>query len=248
MDPGQRARRLTRRRGLLAAVVGGLLLAGCRVPSFGTPPPATREGGRIQGLWQGFFITALIVGAIVYALIVWCLLRYRKRDDRPPPQFQYHIPLEIFYTSVPVIIVVVLFAFTFRVQNDVLELAPDPDVRVEVSGFQWQWRFHYVNENVDVVGLPNRPPEMVLPTGATVRLVLSSPDVVHSFYVPEFLFKRDLTPGQIDEVDLHVDKTGTFGGACAEFCGVDYASMTFTVRAVSPEEYRTWVASQRRTT
>jgi cytochrome c oxidase subunit 2 len=224
-----------------------LATAGCTLPTFGTPDAASRQGREIQHLWQGFFVVALCVGTVVAGLILWTIVRYRRRGVEPsklPPQFRENVALEILYTAIPVLIVIVLFVFTVRTQGDVNRLVAKPDVIIEVTGFQWQWRFHYVNEGVTIVGAPNRAAEMVIPTNSSVRLVLTSPDVVHSFYVPAFLFKRDLIPGITNEVDLNVDTEGTFDGSCAEFCGLDHTHMTFVVRAVPPSRYRSWTVEQ----
>ena len=234
------------RRGLVL-VFSIVALAGCN-SSFGQKQGATKQSHGMADLWRGSVMAALIVGALVLSLIIWCLLRYRRRGrDDIPSQRQYHLPLEIVYTAIPIVIVLTLFGFSWAVQNDVDALSAHPDVTVEVSGFQWQWRFHYPDDAITIVGLPDRRPTMVVPVGETVRIVLTSTDVAHSFYIPDFLFKRDAIPGITNRFDLTVDKPGTYFGQCAEFCGLNHAHMTFQVRAVSPVEYRDWVAQMQRT-
>ena len=144
------------------------------------------------------------------------------------------------------IIVAVLFAFSYRTQNEVDALASHPAVTIDVKGFQWQWQFHYRDDEVTVTGLPNKVPTMVLPVDRTVRLVLTSPDVIHSFYVPNFLFKRDAIPGVTNRFDFDVRDKGTYTGRCAEFCGLDHAKMTFEIKAVSMADYRDWIAQRQR--
>jgi cytochrome c oxidase subunit II len=224
-------------------VTVALLGGGCSVRLI--PGGATSQGQEIHHLWQIFLVTALCVGSLVWGLIIWSVLRYRKRDDSPPAQFRQSTPIELFYTGLPVLIVAVLFTISFRTQQDVDRLDPHPAVTIEVTGFQWQWRFRYLNEGVSVIGATGKPPVMVVPTHTTVRLVLTSPDVAHSFYVPAFLFKRDLIPGVHNEIDLNVDHEGTYDGHCAEFCGLDHDRMTFTVRAVARPDYQAWVNQQR---
>jgi cytochrome c oxidase subunit 2 len=173
-------------------------------------------------------------------------LRYRRRGrDDIPGQRQYHLGLEILYTAIPIVIVLVLFGFSYAVQDDVDALAAHPDVTVDVRGFQWQWQFHYRSEDVTVTGVPDQRPVLVLPVGETVRLVLTSRDVVHSFYVPGFLFKRDAIPGMTNRFDIEVQKEGVYRGYCAEFCGLDHARMTFEVRAVTKAEFDDWVVRHR---
>ena len=199
----------------------------------------------MSDLWRGGVMTALVVGAIVLSLIIFTVIRYRRRGrDDVPSQRQYIIPLEIVYTVIPIVIVLVLFGFSYAVQDDVDALSDNPDVTIDVQGFQWQWQFHYRAEDVTVTGVPDRRPVMVLPINETVRLVLTSRDVNHSFYVPDFLFKRDAIPTVKNQFDLEVEKAGTYRGFCAEFCGLNHARMTFTVRAVSKAEFDDWVAEQ----
>jgi cytochrome c oxidase subunit II len=232
------------RRILVSALVM-LALAGCD-STFGQKSGATKQSHGMQDLWRSGVIAALVIGAIVVSLIIWCVLRYRRRGrDDLPSQRQYNIPLEIVYTAIPIIIVLIFFGFSWAVQNDVDALKARPDVTVEVEGFQWQWRFHYQDSDVTVVGHPDRTPVMVLPVGQTVRLVLHSHDVIHSFYVPSFLFKRDVIPGLKNQFDINAEKIGTYRGYCAEFCGLDHARMTFTVRTVSPSDFRAWIAAHR---
>ncbi len=229
------------RRVALALVVAAL--SGCSF-DFGGGQGATRQGRDIFGLWQGSVVVALLVGGLVWGLIVYAALRYRRRNDDLPNQTQYFVKLEIFYTVVPVIIVAVLFAFSYRTQNEVDALTRDPAVTIDVRGFQWQWQFHYRDDDVTVTGVPGKEPTMVLPQDRTTRLILTSHDVIHSFYVPGFLFKRDVIPGVTNKVDVTPRDTGTFTGRCAEFCGLDHAKMTFEVKIVSFADFRTWVAEQ----
>ena len=133
------------RRVPLALVV--ILLSGCGL-EFGGGRGATRQGRDIFGLWQGSVIVALLVGGLVWGLIVFAVLRYRRRHDDLPSQTQYFVKLEILYTVVPVIIVAVLFAFSYRTQNEVDALASHPAVTIDVKGFQWQWQFHYRDDDV----------------------------------------------------------------------------------------------------
>jgi cytochrome c oxidase subunit 2 len=132
-----------------------------------------------------------------------------------------------------------------QAQNKVLDQSGDADVNLTVTAFQWSWRFTYEGTGAEVVGSPGTIPEMVVPVGEPVHVTLTSPDVIHSFYVPAFLFKRDATPGRPTEFQFTVDEAGTYHGQCAEFCGVGHAAMTLTVRAVPRPEYEAWLAQTR---
>jgi cytochrome c oxidase subunit 2 len=229
--------------GLLAALV----LLGCTgdsQPRYGMPSPATKQSHSTLHLWQAMFVTAAVVGAIVWALIIWSVVRYRKRggDEALPKQTEYHIPLEITYTIIPVIIVAVIFFFVVRVENVVNSTSATPAVSVQVEAFQWGWRFTYQNPDGTTIGTPiagnqDSVPTLRLPAFETVRFTLISDDVDHSFFVPEFLFKRDLIPGVANTVELYIDKVGTFTGHCAEFCGLHHADMNFQVVTVPRETF-----------
>lgn len=222
-----------------------LAACGSDGPSFGAPRGSTRQGRDIFRLWQGSMWAALAVGAFVWALILFAVFRYRRRGDDLPVQTHANIPLEILYTVTPLVIVAVLFVFNIRTQDRVDHLSGDPTLTVEVTAFQWQWRFHYEEAGIDVVGAGGDDPVLVLPARTTVRLILRSTDVQHSFYVPEFLFKRDTVPGIRNEVDLEVVKEGRYDGRCAEFCGLLHDSMGFVVEAVSRPEFDRWLTEQR---
>jgi cytochrome c oxidase subunit 2 len=216
------------------------LLASCG--GLAPPEGATDQGRAIRALWDVFFWVAVGVAAIVYGLIVWSVLRYRRRSDELPPQVRVNVPLEIAYTLIPVVIVGALFALTYRTESGVGRLVDDPALTVHVHAFNWSWRFDYEDHGLSVAGTPEDPPELVLPTGRTVRVRLTSSDVIHSFFVPEFLFKRDAIPGRPNEFDLLIDEPGSYGGQCAEFCGLDHARMRFTIRALPPAEFDRWLA------
>ncbi len=241
-------RRVLARAG--AAGAAAVVASSCEgVPRFGIPDPVTEDGDRILSLWQGSVLAALAVGALVWALLGWSVLRYRRRrgDHGLPSQKAHNVPIEVAYTLTPVLIVAILFGFTVFTQEKVTAAVRDPDVVVEVVGYQWQWQFRYPDEGIVVIGTPQDPrPTMVLPVGATVRFKLRTADVIHSFWVPRFLKKLDMTPGVDTEMDVVVEDPGIFPGRCAEYCGLDHARMDFRVEAVAPEAYRGWLDEQRR--
>lgn len=207
----------------------------------------TDQGGTFADLWPVFLVGAAFIVALIWGLTLWSVVKYRRRrdSDGDPDQTQYHVPLEILYTAIPLVIVAVLFVLSVRGEDDVNQLSADPDLVVEVVGFQWQWQFRYIDEDVLVAGIPDRPPTMVVPVGATVRLRLVAHDVIHSFWVPEFLEKRDLIPGRVNEIDVEVTEPGRWVGRCAEFCGLEHWSMRFAVEAVPPAEFDQWVRAAR---
>lgn len=240
--------RLLRRACVALTAVAVAAAGGCSLPAFGPPDPVSDEGRRILSLWQGFFLTAMGVGALVWGLLIFVLIRYRRnRDgdhDEIPSQTSYNIPIEIVYTLTPVMIVALLFGFSVATENRVTSVDEDPAVEVEVVGFQWSWQFRYPDEGIVVTGDAEQPPEMVLPLDEPAQLELVSSDVAHSFWVPDFLSKRDLIPGVNNVIQVTPDTAGTYVGRCAEFCGLDHWSMYFSVRVVPEPEFQAWLREQ----
>ncbi len=238
-------RRVLRRVRLLVPPVAVALSTAACASSFGVPDGATEQGRSINDVWGRFFVASLIVGGVTLALIVIAIVVFRRRrgDDTLPAQSEGNVPLEIIYTAIPVVIVAFLWFTSMVSENRVLEVSDDPDVTVEVEGFSWGWRFTYPDEGVELVSEPGVDgPQLVLPRGETARIVLTSDDVIHSFYVPDFLFKRDAIPGRTWTFDLSPTATGVFEGACAEFCGLHHADMRFSVKVVEPSEYAAWAS------
>lgn len=252
-SPVRRARRLSSGSRLAAVLVpAGLLATGCDVRdayeqafAIGFPEPITPQGERIYDLWLGSAAASLAVGVFVWLLILWSGFRYRKKSDQLPRQVRYNLPIEVLYTVVPFVVIAVLFYYTVLGQNYVNQLTPDeeggPDVTIGVVGFQWNWTFNYEDDQVAVTGSPTQPAELVLPTDRVIRFEETSPDVIHSFWVPKFLFKRDVIPGRENTFEITLTKEGEYRGHCAEFCGEKHASMDFFVRVVSPEEYASYI-------
>jgi cytochrome c oxidase subunit II len=250
-------RPLTRTWRLLAVTAGLVTIAsGCSLPSFGAPDSAAEEGDSILSLWQGFFLTALGVAGLVWGLLIYVLLRFRKSVnpagggdsdvDELPSQRAYNIPVEVIYTSVPIFVVAVLFGFSVATEDEVVTLSDEPAVEVDVIGFQWSWQFHYPAQDVTVTPIPGAdPPELVLPVDQPSHLNLITTDIGHSFWVPDFLTKRDLIPGIDNTIEVTPTRLGTFIGRCAEFCGLDHWRMYFTVRVVSADDFDAWIAEQR---
>jgi cytochrome c oxidase subunit 2 len=221
--------------------------------TFGMPGGGTEQGRDIADLWRIFFLAAIVVAAIVYGLILWSVVRYRRRRVDDPEALgrplRANVPLEIVYTAIPVVLVVVLFVLSFRTEDRVDDQTDSPDLVVQAQAFSWGWRFTYPDLGVQVVSPPSAPgipgPDLYLPQGETVRIDLSSRDVIHAFWVPEFNFKRDAIPGHPTSFDLTPVEPGSFRGVCAEFCGLNHALMDFTVHVVAPVEFTAWVAQEK---
>jgi cytochrome c oxidase subunit II len=223
---------------VLAALV--VAAAGC------TPQSVTNEGRAISNLYNLFMYIAAVVFLVVSGLVVWSVIRYRRRGDELPEQVHGNNRLELTWTLIPTVIVLFLFVVTIQAQNKVLDTSARPAVNLTVTAFQWSWRFTYEGTGAEVLGSPGSIPEMVVPVGQTVRVKLESADVVHSFYVPQTLFKRQAIPGTTSEFDLTFEKVGLYHGQCTQFCGLQHPDMVFRVRVVSQGEYQSWLATATR--
>ena len=177
----------------------------------GLAPPLTEQAQDIQDVWNGFLIASLVVGVLVVGAIFYVIIRFRRRGAGLPVQRREHIPIEVAYTVVPFLIVCVLFGVTWVSLDKVDATTPDPDLTVVVTGFQWQWQFDYPASGARVTGSDAVEPELVLPAGESVRFELKSLDVIHSFWIPGFRFKRDMFPGQTQTFDVDIgERTGSW--------------------------------------
>lgn len=194
-------------------------------------------------LWLGSWIAVLVVFVGVFGLMLWCMVRFRRRGDEIPVQIRYNLPIEALYTFAPVVIVAVFFFHTVTAQNSMLEKVDHPDHSIDVIGSKWQWSFDYKNEkavngqDVFEVGTPAEPADLWVVKGESVRFDLLSPDVIHSFWVPEWYFKLDVVPGRVNSFDVTPTRAGVFPGRCAELCGLYHSRMLFNVHVVSRAEY-----------
>jgi cytochrome c oxidase subunit 2 len=231
-----------RRTGRLIAAASGAawLLSGCAKQGIS---PQSRD---VHDLYVVIMILAAPVFLGVEAALIWCVFRYRKRDEEPAAQtVGGPRSLGVFF-AIPAMVIAVLFPFgestLMKIQRH-----ETPQVTIKVEGFQWQWTFLYLNEGIFVSGKTLvRPAVLVLPVDEPVRIQLTSRDVVHSFFVPDLLFKRDAIPGLTSTFTFTPTQLGTFHAQCAEFCGLWHSRMTFVVKVVSPADYQVWIKQQRK--
>jgi cytochrome c oxidase subunit 2 len=242
--------RVLHRAGALLALA--VLAAACgMVP----PEPHTIQAKEVFWLYNVVLVMGGIVFVGVEGFIVYSVFRYRRRDDRLPTQVHGNNLVELIWTAIPTVIVLILFVLSTLTLNSISAQAKNPGVTIEVDGFQWQWTFHYLDgdndptNDVSVTGSLETPAQMALPVGEPIKLILVSKDVIHSFYVPAFLVKRDVVPlpeGKApNELEFTISEAGTYAGQCAEFCGDLHARMTFSVLAMSRDKFDAWIAGIR---
>ena len=236
-------------------------LSGCSIDeafAFGWPNGISKQAHTMHGMWVGSTIAALAVGVLVWALIFWCVVRYRQRpgDTELPAQTRYNLPIELIYSVVPFLVIAVLFFYTAVNQTSVDKISANPQVTVDITSFKWNWQFTYEGQdNVDssgnqitTIGDSDYIPVLVVPAGETILFKEHSQDVIHSFWVPALLFKRDVFPGDVHnsfEVTIDADKTGAYVGRCAELCGTYHSQMNFEMRVVSPADYQAYLNARR---
>jgi cytochrome c oxidase subunit 2 len=254
---GSRRKKIAKITGL--ATAGALVLTGCSpLVEKGWLPTergTTSNTDRIMDLWVNSWIAALVVGIITWGLIVWCLVAYRRRKGTVgfPRQTSFNLPLEVFYLTIPLFMVLVFFYFTDRDQQAIDDRSQPADVVVDVRGKQWAWDLNYkkgevIKEDVYEAGVQahltgeavdkEKLPTLYLPVNRSVDVELNARDVIHSFWVPAFLQKRDMIPGKTNYIRFTPTKEGTYDGKCAELCGEYHSEMLFRVKVVSESEFQ----------
>ncbi len=215
----------------------------------GGETPATDRAVTIRQLYDIVFYIAVVIFFLVEALIVWSVIRYRRKpgDDELPPQTHGNNLVEVIWTAIPVAIVGFLFVLSFQAL-DTVEASTETDVNIRAFAARYQWEFDYLDANGNVLFTQALPTGdtggMVVPVDEPVHVTLRSDDVIHAFYVPKFLFKRDVIPGVENKFDFTVEEAGTYRGQCAELCGAFHGAMIFDVHAVPRAEYDAFVAAQ----
>jgi len=251
--------------GVLAAA-STLMLTGCSNVELRGYLPAPEANGQtvtnvtnhtssIIGLWVTSWIVLLLVGILSWGLMVWAMIAYRRRKGETgmPVQLRYNMPIETLFTVVPFIITVGFFAFTAQTMTDI-EKPNDATRVIQVVGKQWSWDFNYLadkaesqlpavyDSGIQYQDGPNAKTESTLPTlylekGVPTEIDLTSRDVIHSFWVIDFLYKKDMFPGRVNRIYFTPEVEGTYKGKCAELCGEFHSAMLFNVKVVNHDEY-----------
>lgn len=238
---------------ILIALVLAVFLTGWG-SSLYPPNAATTQAKETRGLYNIVFAFAIAIFIIVEGLIVWSVLRYRRRptDTELPVQTHGNNTVEVIWTVIPTAIVLFMFVISWQTLIHVDNVSATPDIRIHAIAGQFQWQFEYLDASGKKVATQLTPAYdpnthlggMAVPVGRSIQVTLDSPDVIHAFYVPRFLFKRDVVPGVTNKFQFNVDPTDAgqiFRGQCAELCGTGHRTMLFSVIALSSAEYDTWL-------
>ena len=208
-----------------------------------------------------------IIGILVFAAMFTSIYLHRKSRGAVPAKFTHSTRAEITWTLIPILILIVMAIPATRVLID-MEDTSGAEMNIKVTGYQWLWQYEYLEDDISFYSALDRdsnaarqigsgisPREvdnyllevdkrMVVPTDTKIRILLTSGDVIHSWWVPDLGWKRDAIPGTINEAWTLIEEPGVYRGQCAELCGKDHGFMPVVVEAVSPADYRAWVAEQ----
>lgn len=208
------------------------------------------------------FYICCVIGVIVFCVMAYSIIKHRKSKGHKPAQFHESVLLEFLWTVVPFAILIAIAIPSTKVLI-AMENTSKADMTVKVTGYQWMWRYEYIDHNIDFYSVLKTPREeiynktvknenyllevdneLVLPINRKVRILLTSNDVLHAWWVPELAVKKDAIPGFINTMWTKIDKPGVYRGQCAELCGRDHGFMPVVVRAVEPEEFDQWLIDQ----
>ena len=213
----------------------------------------------VYDLHMTIFYICCVIGVVVFGLMFYSMIRHRKSSGREPAKFHENVKVEILWTLIPFLILVGM-AIPATITLIDMEDTSDADVTIQVTGSQWKWHYKYFDREVSFFSRLATQQEqisnkfdksenylrevdnpLVLPTGQKVRFLVTSDDVIHSWWVPAFAVKKDANPGFINEAWTRIDEPGIYRGQCAELCGKDHGFMPIVVIAKTPEDYAKWI-------
>jgi cytochrome c oxidase subunit 2 len=224
----------------------------------GANSPLMEEITKVHDL---VFIVLCIIGTIVTILLLVVVYKFRESKNPKPSTFTHHTLLEIVWTVIPVFILIVILIPSIKILY-VFDKAENPDITVKVTGHQWYWSYEYLSDSeenkiaFDSYMIPTKDLKpgqlrlldvdnpLVLPIGKTVRVLVTSQDVIHSFAIPSLGIKTDGIPGRTNETWLRVEKEGMYYGQCSELCGKDHGFMPIAVKMIPERDYQQWVESK----
>jgi cytochrome c oxidase subunit 2 len=232
------------------------------VQPYNMPEGVTEISKQVFDLHMVIFYICCVIGVLVFGAMAISIFRDRKSKGVTPAKFHESTLLEFIWTTLPFVILIGISIPAAKVLI-AMEDTSGADMTVKVTGYQWMWRYEYVDNNIDFYSILKTPRdeiynraeknenyllevdnELVLPTNRKIRILITSNDVIHAWWVPDLALKKDAIPGYINQVWTVIDKPGIYRGQCAELCGRDHGFMPVVVRALSPEDYDAWVLEQ----
>lgn len=254
----------------LCTGVASLLLAGNATAEWALNMPrgVTELSAETYEIHMVIFWWCVAIAVVVFGAMIYSLINHRKSKGAIPAQFSHSMTAEVIWTTVPVIILLVMAVPSAELMIK-LEDTRNPDMTVVVTGYQWKWHYSYQGEDISFYSTLSRPsmaarrrnsgidPEtvenylldvdnhLVVPRGAKVRILLTSNDVIHAWWVPDLAIKKDAIPGFINETWFQAEVAGVYRGQCAELCGMDHGYMPIVVEVVEPGAFDVWLANEK---
>ncbi len=248
----------------------GLVMAGSAQADWALnmPEGVTELSAETYGLHMMVFWWCVAIGVVVFGVMIYSLIKHRKSKGAKPADFSHSMTAEVIWTVIPVVILLIMAVPAAETMVK-LEDTRDPDLTIVSTAYQWKWHYKYQDEGIEFFSSLARPSvdarrrqsgidvnsvdnylldvdrPVVVPKGAKVRLLLTSNDVVHSWWVPELAIKKDAVPGIVNETWFRAEETGTYRGQCAELCGKDHGYMPIVVEVVEPDAYQAWVDTRK---
>lgn len=226
----------------------------------------TEISSKVYHLHMVILYICCAIGIIVFGIMIYSMIHHRKSKGAVAANFHESTKVEIAWTVVPFIILIIM-AIPATKTLIAMEDPSNADLTIKVTGSQWKWHYSYFDHDIDFFSILSTPREqiegkeakgehyllevdkpLVLPINRKVRFLMTSDDVIHSWWVPAFAVKKDANPGFINEAWTKIDKAGTYRGQCAELCGKDHGFMPIVVEAVSEADFETWLANQQQLT
>ena len=222
-------------------------------------PGVTEVSRSVFNLHMTIFWISVVIGTMVFAVMFWSMFMHRRSRGAVPAKFHENLTVEILWTVIPLLILVGMAIPATKTLIDIYN-TEDADLDIMITGYQWRWQYNYLGEDVSFMSNMATPREqianqaakdehyllevdepMVVPTGQKVRFLITSADVIHSWWVPALAVKRDAIPGFINEAWTRIDEPGIYRGQCTELCGRDHAFMPIVVDARTPEDFAVWL-------
>jgi cytochrome c oxidase subunit 2 len=213
----------------------------------------------IYDLHMAGFYVCCGIGVIVFSILIYSLVKFRKSKGAQAVHFHEHLGIEILWTTIPFLILVAL-AIPATIVLLHIHNTDKSDLTIKITGYQWKWKYEYLDQGIGFFSNLSTPLEqvnnqtpkdawfllevdhpLVVPVNTKIRLLVTSDDVIHAWWVPELGVKQDAIPGYINENWMYIDTPGTYRGQCGELCGVNHAFMPIVVEAVSKADFAQWV-------
>lgn len=235
-------------------------------PGINMPVGVTPISREVYDLHMAAFWICCVIGVIVFGVLIYSLVKFRKSKGVKAAHFHEHLGIEILWTTIPFLILVAL-AIPATIVLKHIHNTDESAITIKVTGFQWKWKYDYLDQGVTFFSIlsttqdqiNNKAPKnewfllevdrpMVVPVNTKVKLLITADDVIHAWWVPELGIKQDAIPGFVNENWIYITKPGTYRGQCGELCGINHGFMPIVVQAVSQEEFEKWVITNRKAT